>query len=72
MNFNTMEDELITDHNAINKLNLSMHSKPSGNTSGRMTPPSNYSSHRRGTQIRIGRNSGASKKTTNDEGTGSV
>jgi len=71
MRFNTYEDELLEDGAVRDKLNLSMHSKPSGATSGRITPPSNYSSSRRMTNIGMGKNSG-SRKTVNDDGTGSV
>jgi len=72
MNFNTMEDELIEDPSMVNKLNLSMHSKPSAATSGRMTPPSNYSkSSRRMTGA--AKNSGSRKTIGNEnDGTGSV
>ena len=68
--------DLIDDPAAVDKLNLSMHSKPSGATSGRITPPSGYSSSRRnnimdknGDQM----NSGSRKTPGQDgEGTGSV
>lgn len=62
----------------INKLNLSMHSKPSASaTSGRITPPSNYSSSRRLAGVAEGLNSGSRKGgyangRGENEGTGSV
>lgn len=75
MRFNTMQDDLIDDGAVVDKLNLSMHSKPSGATSGRITPPSNYSSSRRNTDVQKpdGLNSGSRKTPGNEnEGTGSV
>ena len=77
MRFNTIQDDLIDDGAVINKLNLSMHSKPSGATSGRITPPSNYSSSRRLAGVAEGLNSGSRKNygtggRGENEGTGSV
>lgn len=73
MHFNTMEDDLIEEGAVVDKLNLSMHSKPSNTTSGRITPPSQYSSSRRMTHIE-GKASGSRKTNGNGEndGTGSV
>ena len=53
-----------------------MHSKPSGATSGRITPPSNYSSSRRLAGVAEGLNSGSRKNYGTghgeNEGTGSI
>ena len=75
MRFNTIQDDLIDDGAIVNKLNLSMHSKPSGATSGRISPPSNYSSSRRLAGVAEGLNSGSRNYGTGrgeNEGTGSV
>lgn len=76
MHFNTLQDDLIEDNAVVDKLNLSMHSKPSGATSGRITPPSGYSSSRRNTMLEKNGdqlNSGSRKTPGHEgEGTGSV
>lgn len=77
MRFNTIQDDLIEEGAVVNKLNLSMYSKPSGQTSGRITPPSNYSSSRRLAGVAEGLNSGSRKGyggagRGDNDGTGSV
>ena len=72
MHFNSMQDNLLDEGAVVDKLNLSMHSKPSGANSGRITPPSYTSSNKRMTMVAGEKTSGSRKTGGENEGTGSV